>query len=71
VGQDFRTIEAAEGAALDLLGSAAPPTAFFTAQNLITLGTIRALPQRGLQHTIALIGFDDLHLADLLDPPSR
>ncbi len=69
VRQDFRTIEAAEGAALDLLGSAAPPTAFFTAQNLITLGTIRALRQRGLQHTVALIGFDDLHLADLLDPP--
>jgi LacI family transcriptional regulator len=69
VRQDFRTIEAAEGAALDMLGSAAPPTAFFTAQNLITLGTIRALRQRGLQHTIALIGFDDLHLADLLDPP--
>ena len=68
VRQDFRTIEAAEGAALDLLGSADAPTAFFTGQNLITLGAIRALRQRGLQHRVALIGFDDLLLADLLEP---
>lgn len=68
VRQDFPTIELAEGAALDLLASADPPTAFFTAQNLITLGAIRALRQRGLQHRVALLGFDDLMLADLLDP---
>jgi LacI family transcriptional regulator len=68
VRQDFPTIELAEGAALDLLASADPPTALFTAQNLITLGAVRALRQRDLQHRVALIGFDDLTLADLLDP---
>jgi LacI family transcriptional regulator len=68
VRQDFETIEAAEGAALDLLGSANAPTALFTGQNLITLGAVRALRQRGLQHRVALIGFDDLQLADLLEP---
>jgi LacI family transcriptional regulator len=68
VRQDFQTIEAAEGAALDLLGSASPPTAFFTGQNLITLGAIRALRQHGLQHRVALVGFDDLLIADLLEP---
>ena len=68
VRQDFPTIELAEGAALDLLAAADPPTALFTAQNLITLGAVRALRQRQLQHRVALIGFDDLTLADLLDP---
>jgi LacI family transcriptional regulator len=68
VRQDFATIELAEGAALDLLASADPPTALFTAQNLITVGAVRALRQRGLQHRVAIIGFDDLTLADLLDP---
>jgi LacI family transcriptional regulator len=68
VRQDFPTIELAEGAALDLLASDDPPTAFFTAQNLITVGAVRALWQRGVQHQVALVGFDDLMLADLLDP---
>jgi LacI family transcriptional regulator len=68
VREGFPTIELAEGATLDLLASASPPTALFTAQNLITLGAIRALRQRGLQHRVALVGFDDLMLADLLDP---
>jgi LacI family transcriptional regulator len=68
VRQDFPTTELAEGAALDLLASGNPPTALFTAQNLITVGAVRALRQRDLQHRVALIGFDDLTLADLLDP---
>ena len=60
---------AAEEAAGRLLCSADPPTALFTGQNLITVGTVRALRARGLQHQVALVGFDDLMLADLLDPP--
>jgi LacI family transcriptional regulator len=68
VRHDFPSIELAEGAALDLLASADPPTAFFTAQNLITVGAVRAIRQRGLQRRVALLGFDDLMLADLLDP---
>jgi LacI family transcriptional regulator len=68
VRQDFPTVELAEGATLDLLASAHPPTALFTAQNLITLGAVQALRQRGLQHRVALLGFDDLTLGDLLDP---
>ncbi|MDQ6773349.1 MAG: LacI family transcriptional regulator [Candidatus Dormibacteraeota bacterium] len=68
VRQDFPTIEAAEGAALDLLASPHPPTALFSGQNLITLGAIRALRQRGLQSRVALIGFDDIDLADMLEP---
>lgn len=46
-----------------------PPTALFTSQNLLTIGALRALHQLGRQHSVALIGLDDVSLADLLDPP--
>jgi LacI family transcriptional regulator len=45
-----------------------PPTALFTSQNLLTIGGIRALRRAGLERRIALIGFDDVALADVLDP---
>ena len=51
-----------------LLSLPAPPTALFTSQNLITLGALRTLHQMGLQHSIALVGFDDVLLADVLEP---
>lgn len=53
---------------LALLDIAEPPTAIFSAQNLITMGAVRALRERGLQRSIALVGFDDFMLADLLEP---
>lgn len=46
-----------------------PPTALFTAQNLITIGAVRALRDLNLQRRVALFGFDDFQLSDLLDPP--
>ena len=52
----------------ELLDRREPPTAVFASQNLITIGALHALHARGLQHAIALIGFDDLELADLLVP---
>jgi LacI family transcriptional regulator len=58
----------AELAARDLLSAADPPTALFAAQNLITIGAIRALRERGLQHETALVGFDDVMLADMVEP---
>ena len=54
--------------ALGVLGQAQAPTAIFSGQNLITMGTVRALRELGLQHRVALVGFDDFQLADLLDP---
>jgi LacI family transcriptional regulator len=66
--QNLRGIEAAERATLELLDEAQPPTALFAGQNLITIGAIRALQSRSLQHRIAVVGFDDFLLADLLDP---
>lgn len=58
----------AREAVLDLLQGADPPSAIFSGQNLITMGTVRALRALGLQHRVALVGFDDFQLADLLDP---
>lgn len=66
--EELHDPQAAREAALRLLGGAEPPTAIFAAQILVTLGVLRALKQLGLQHRVALVGFDDFELADLLDP---
>jgi LacI family transcriptional regulator len=60
--------EAAELAINDMLDGADPPTALFTAQNLITIGAARVLRERGLQRDIALVGFDDVTLGDMVEP---
>jgi LacI family transcriptional regulator len=52
----------------DLLARRDRPTAIFSAQNLITMGTFRALREAGLEHQVALVGYDDFALADLLEP---
>lgn len=44
------------------------PTALFAAQNGLTLGAVRALHTLGLQHDIALVGFDDIDSVDIVDP---
>lgn len=45
-----------------------PPTAIFAGQILVTRGVIRGLRHLGLQHQVALVGFDDSELYDLLEP---
>jgi LacI family transcriptional regulator len=52
----------------ELMAAASPPTALFTSQNLITIGAVQALHDLGLQHTIALVGFDDVTFADVVSP---
>jgi LacI family transcriptional regulator len=65
---DLRGIEKSEAAVTELLRQSPPPTALFTGQNLITIGAFRALRRLGLHQRVALIGFDDILLADLLEP---
>ncbi|MEZ5339978.1 MAG: LacI family DNA-binding transcriptional regulator [Acidimicrobiales bacterium] len=60
---EWRTI------ALEALGVPSPPTAVVTAQNIITVGTVAALHELGLQRTIAQVGFDDVDLAAVVEPP--
>jgi len=60
--------EAARRAMLAVLGSEHPPTAVFSSQNLVTIGAVRGLRERGVHHSVALVGFDDVPLGDLLEP---
>jgi LacI family transcriptional regulator len=52
----------------DLFALEQPPTALFTGQNLITTAALHTLRTLGLNHKIAMVGFDDFELADLLEP---
>ncbi|MFD6321937.1 LacI family DNA-binding transcriptional regulator [Streptomyces sp. NPDC058442] len=60
----------AERAAGALLSLGAPPTALVTANNAMTIGTLRALRAHGLSvpEDIALCCFDDFAWADLFSP---
>jgi len=51
-----------------LIGLPDPPTALFASQNLLTIGAVHALRRLGRQRRIAFAGFDDVPLADALDP---
>jgi LacI family transcriptional regulator len=44
------------------------PTAIFSSQNYVTIEAIRALTKYKLSRKIALVGFDDLPFADLVEP---
>ena len=59
---------AVEAATRSLLALPQPPTALLASQNLLTIGTIHALRRLRAHHRVALVGFDDVPLADALDP---
>lgn len=48
-----------------------PPTAIFSSNNLMTLGSFIALKKLGknVPKDVAIVGFDDLEWAEVLDPP--
>jgi LacI family transcriptional regulator len=52
----------------ELLLGANPPTAVFTSQNLITIDAVRALHDLGFARSVALVGFDDVVLGDVVEP---
>ena len=60
----------AEAATRELLGAPEPPTAFFAANNLISVGMLRALEHAGLRipEDAAFAAFDDFELAAVLHP---
>ncbi|WP_035840201.1 LacI family DNA-binding transcriptional regulator [Kitasatospora azatica] len=64
----LRTAEAAEEAVEQLLALPDPPTALFTSQNLVTIATCRALRRLRQHRAVAMVGFDDFPLADMLEP---
>lgn len=63
------TMEDAAQAVAEMLEGPDPPTAILSGQNYFTIGAIKTLRALGLEHGVALIGFDDFALAELLDPP--
>jgi LacI family transcriptional regulator len=65
---DSRDAEHSEAIVAELLALPEPPTAIFTGNNRHTVGALRAL--RGREHEVALVGFDDFELADLLAMPT-
>jgi LacI family transcriptional regulator len=68
VRMDVRGVDVVGRIVHELLAAADPPTALLAGQNLITIGAVHALQQLGLQHRVALLGFDDFPLAELLNP---
>ena len=67
VALDNSTSQAATAAVTQLLAlpRARRPTAIFSGNNRCTVGTLHAL--RAGRHRLALVGFDDFELADLLE----
>lgn len=65
VRHGLRTRKSAGAAVASLRDLPDPPTALFTSNDLITLGVLDA----GHTTPLALVGFDDLPLAERLDPP--
>lgn len=68
VVEGLRDESSSRSAMLALLDADEPPTAVFSAQNLVTIGVIRALRDCGLHRRVAVVGFDDVPLGDLLEP---
>lgn len=64
----LRSEEAARQAVFALLARADPPTALFAARNSLAVGAVKALRAHGRTRDLALVGFDDFPLADVLDP---
>lgn len=55
----------------ELLDLDHPPTAVFTANNLLTLGALETIHKKGLKipEDISIIGFDDMYWSMSLNPP--
>lgn len=68
IRSELTSVQAGYDATVDLLAQPEPPTALFASQNLITIGVCRALREMDLQDSVALVGFDDFPLAELLRP---
>jgi LacI family transcriptional regulator len=68
IAHDLLTPDDAARATREMMASPDPPAALFASQNLITIGATTALHQLGLENKVALVGFDDFVLADVLRP---
>lgn len=65
----LRGAGAGEAAVIELMRRPDAPTAIFAGRNDLAQGAVRALRRLGLSESVALVGFDDFPLADLMSPP--
>lgn len=65
------TVQAGYDAAQILLDQPVPPTAIFAAGDLLAVGAMQAIKERRLHipDDVALVGYNDLDLATLVEPP--
>ena len=63
--------ESGRRAMSDLLDLPSPPTAVFVASDMVAIGALRAILDRGLRvpEDIAVVGFDDIAAARFVSPP--
>jgi len=68
--QSFEIASGAEGAR-ELLALPGPPTAIFAIADMLAFGALRAIKESGrrVPDDVALVGFNDVPLATLVDPP--
>jgi LacI family transcriptional regulator len=64
----LRSRAEARAATAELLALEEPPTAIFAARNVICEGALMALQQQHLTSQVALIGFDEVSVAEMVDP---
>jgi LacI family transcriptional regulator len=69
VDTSARSADEAEGAVRRLMDTSHPPTAIFAGRNSLAIGAIRALHRYDLAGKVAIVGFDDFPLADVVNPP--
>jgi len=67
----YYTPQSGYSAMKELLALAVIPTAVFIASDVVALGAMQAIKDQGLRipEDIALVGFDDIPLAEYFDPP--
>jgi len=65
-----QTIQSGKEATKQLLSLDDPPTAIFAVNDLIAIGVLKEIQERGLKvpEDISVIGFDDIPLASLVNP---
>jgi len=68
VRRDLRSEDDAAAACIEILASDTCPTALFAAHNRLTVGAVRALRSLAKERAIAIVGFDDFELFDILEP---
>lgn len=68
VHHGLRTANESKDTTAELLRTPSRPEGIFTSQNLVTIGAVEAVHMAGVQHHVALVGFDDVPLATALQP---